>query len=66
MYIAAVYFVLLTFSSIGYGDFTPITEMEYIYTLVVQMAGIGIYGYMIGTIQTLFMDMGQVDQLTEE
>lgn len=62
---ASLYFIILSFSSIGYGDITPGTDMEYQYTLIVQMCGIGVYGYMIGTIQSLFMDMGQDDPLTE-
>lgn len=66
LYVASLYFIILSFSSIGYGDITPGTDMEYQYTLIVQMCGIGIYGYMIGTIQTLFMDIGQDDPLTEQ
>ena len=51
LYVVSLYWVITTFSSIGYGEITPITEGEIEFTLLIQMLGIGIYGYMISTIQ---------------
>lgn len=47
-YIAAFYWVITTFSSVGYGDLTGNTKTEYIYTMFVEMLGICFFGYIIG------------------
>lgn len=54
LYVSSVYWVIASFSSVGYGDITPKTESEMIYALLIEMLGICVFGYMIGTIQTLF------------
>jgi len=44
-----VYWVIASFSSVGYGDIKGHTKTEWLYQLVVEMIGIALYGYMIGT-----------------
>ena len=66
LYATSFYWVITSFSSIGYGEITPNTKSEIQYTLLIEMLGIGVFGYMIGTIQTLFIGLGQTDQLTEQ
>jgi hyperpolarization activated cyclic nucleotide-gated potassium channel 2 len=39
LYITAMYWVLVTMFSIGYGDFTPITELERSFTIGLQFVG---------------------------
>jgi len=41
--------VITTFSSVGYGDVLGVTENEHLFQMIVEMAGIGFFGYMIGT-----------------
>ena len=50
IYVASVYWVIASFSSVGYGDISPATEGEMIYALLIEMLGICVFGYMIGTI----------------
>lgn len=50
LYCASFYFIILSFSSIGYGDIVARTETEFAYNIIVQIIGIGVYSYMIGTI----------------
>ena len=54
IYISSLYFVITSFSSIGFGDIKPYTKDEYLFILFMEMVGIGFYGYMLGTIQKLF------------
>jgi hypothetical protein len=48
-YITSIYFIIASFSSVGYGDVYGYTQMENLYQLLVEMLGIIIFGYMIGT-----------------
>lgn len=64
-YMSSVYFVITSFSSIGYGDIVPLTQNEYLFILFMQMVGIGFYGYMLGTIQKLFINIQAKDFLAE-
>lgn len=48
LYTISMYWVIVTFSSVGYGDITGKTESEMMYQMVVEMIGIGFFGYMIG------------------
>ena len=49
MYIASFYWVITSFSSVGYGDIKGNTQLEYMYQMFVEMIGIGLFGYMVGT-----------------
>ena len=48
-YITSIYFIIASFSSVGYGDVYGFTQMENLYQLMLEMLGIIIFGYMIGT-----------------
>jgi hypothetical protein len=45
--------VITSFSSVGYGDVVGLTELENFFQMLVEMAGIGFFGYMVGTFQSL-------------
>jgi hypothetical protein len=45
-----MYWVITSFSSVGYGDISGSTDYEYIFQMIVEMVGIGFFGWMIGTI----------------
>jgi potassium channel len=49
LYITAVYFIITTFSSVGYGDVYGNTATEWVFQILVEMLGIIVFGYMIGT-----------------
>jgi len=46
---------------VGYGDIKGFTTMEYLYQILIEMIGIGFYGYMIGTFQNLFASIQSKD-----
>ena len=61
IYIASIYWVITTFTSVGYGDIRGYTMIEQSFQIVVMMIGIAFYGYMIGTFQTLFNEIEITD-----
>lgn len=66
LYLSAFYFVVASFTSVGYGDIKGYTEMEYQYSLIVEVMGIGFFGYMTGTFQNLILNLKNNDQQAEQ
>lgn len=52
-YIRALYWTITTITTIGYGDITPTTNAQTIYTMFVQLTGAGMYGYIIGNLASM-------------
>lgn len=52
-YIRALYWCITTITTIGYGDITPTTNWQTIYTMFVQLTGAGMYGYIIGNLASM-------------
>lgn len=50
LYITSIYWVMTSFTSIGYGDVTGATNHEYLYQMLVEIVGICIFSYMTGLI----------------
>lgn len=65
LYTSSVYWVIASFTSVGYGDIKGHTTVEYSYQILVEMIGIGFYGYMIGTFQNLFRDIQTKDHFND-
>lgn len=49
----ALYWSVTTLTTVGYGDITPETNSEKIYTMIIMFMGVGMYGYIIGNIASL-------------
>ncbi len=56
-YIDAMYFSIVTLTTIGFGDFTPQTDAGKIFTIFYIIAGIGIILSFINTIQHHYVHM---------
>lgn len=52
-YIRALYWTITTITTIGYGDITPTSNQQTLYTMFVQLIGAGMYGYIIGNLASL-------------
>lgn len=52
-YLKALYWTITTITTIGYGDITPSTNAQTIYTMFVQLTGAGMYGYIIGNLASM-------------
>lgn len=51
LYIAAIYWVMTTLTTVGYGDFSGNTNRENIFQMIVIFIGIGFFGYIIGNMK---------------
>lgn len=51
-----VYFAIITFTSVGYGDITPVTRLGEIVCSITAIFGIGIHGLFIGVIGAALME----------
>lgn len=59
--------VILTFTSVGYGDIRAETEIEseMLFSMLVMMVGIVFYGYMLGTFQQIMSELHSTELKTE-
>ena len=53
MYSTAVYWVITTLTTVGYGDYKGYTVNEYAFQMVVEFLGIGTFSYFMGSINKL-------------
>ena len=56
-YLRGMYWTSTTLTTIGYGDITPVGTVQILYTILVQILGAGLYGFVIGTIATLIANI---------
>jgi len=56
-YIASWYFSVMTMSTIGYGDISPVTSIERVVACIMMLVGAGIYAYVVGSITTTVQSM---------
>ncbi len=56
-YIDAIYWTVTTLTTVGYGDFVPVSGSQKIYTMMVMVAGAGSYGYIIGNFASLLANL---------
>ena len=52
-YIRALYWVIQTMATVGYGDITPHRDFEYVFSIVIMLIGASTYAFIIGNIASL-------------
>lgn len=45
--IACCYFAMVTLTTCGYGDFTPVTQNEMLVCIIVMLIGVGFFSYIM-------------------
>jgi hypothetical protein len=55
----AAYFCVVTLATIGYGDFTPETELGKIFTIFYIVAGLGVIGAFIGAMTRVSVERAE-------
>ena len=56
-YIVALYWSVMTMSTIGYGDVLPKTQYERVYEIFGMVLGASVYAYMVGAICSIVASM---------
>ena len=51
-YIASLYYVFSTLTTVGYGDIVPVTNAEKIFAICLMGFGVGFYSFMIGSLSS--------------
>lgn len=59
-YINALYWTITTITTIGYGDITPQTDFQKIFTMCIMVLGVGFYGYVIGNFTSMLTQVDYV------
>jgi hyperpolarization activated cyclic nucleotide-gated potassium channel 1 len=63
IYLTCIYFVFTTFTTVGYGDITPVSNSEKIFTIVMMAFGAWIYSYMIGAMSSTIKSRDQAKSI---
>lgn len=62
-YVKSLYWAVTTLTTIGYGDISPTTTVGRLYTMVIMILGVGVYGVVIGNVSRL---LSQADRYKEK
>jgi hypothetical protein len=59
-YLIALYWAVTTLTTMGYGDITPNTPSEYIYTIFTMLIGVSFYAYIASNVSIVLSNIDEV------
>jgi hypothetical protein len=59
-YLDSIYWCITTLTTVGYGDISPVTDLQKILTMIAMILGVGVYGFVIGNIASLLSNIDVV------
>lgn len=65
-YVKALYWVITTLTSVGYGDIVPHGNIEMLFTILLQILGVGVLALLVGTMVGIYAKKNPTDQRFEE
>lgn len=65
-YNIALYWAITTLTTIGYGDITPVSNLGRIYTMIIMITGVGLYGVVIGNFSKMLLEADRHKQAAKE
>lgn len=66
VYITSFYWVITTLTTVGYGDYKGYTPNEYMFQMLVEFLGIGIFSYLMGSINSLAGSESTLQDILDE
>ena len=57
LYVCSIYFVLTTTATVGYGDISPSTTYERIYTMFLMWLGVMSFSFLAGQISSIMQSV---------
>lgn len=66
VYIAAIYWVVTTLTTVGYGDFKGYTVNEYLFQIGVEFIGIGMFAMFMGQVNEFMDQVGNITDIVED
>merc|ERR1719456_1075087 len=62
VYVVAAYWSVMTLTSIGYGDITPVNDAEKLVCIILMLFGAGVWAFIIGQACTVFSQLDAHEQ----
>jgi hypothetical protein len=56
-YLKSLYYIFTTLGTVGYGDITPKTNSQTLYSMFVMILGTGMYGYVVGSVASVIANL---------
>lgn len=66
VYVRAVYFIITTLTTVGYGDFRGFTNNEYVFQMAVEFIGIGFFSFLMGSINNILIQESKLQDIIDE
>lgn len=63
LYTVSVYLFIETFTTIGYGDIVPKSNLEYIYIMICEIINVGLFAYLVSCILEILSNLS-TDELS--
>ena len=65
-WVGAVYWSVVTVTTVGYGDITQSSAFELGWVLLIVVFGVGVFVTFLGELSTLFSELASSSQVNEE
>ena len=66
LYVMAIYFVLTTVSTVGYGDLVPTTTYERLFCVVLMFVGVSAFTFVSGALSSIISNYDQSQAALQE
>lgn len=66
IYIHAVYWVITTLTTVGYGDIIGASNTEHIFQMGVEFIGIGFFSFLMGSINNIIVQESKLQDIIDE